>query len=131
MGQNTIVNNLPSEMVPSAQKNEQWRKQHLDWATGKSFFNYSLVFGKFDFPKLGISGIGWGTAITFWITAFGFSLYFYLNKNYHIYFKLSCWKKIISHLYQIFLILIHMFLIEALINLICHSQAKSIYPFLL
>lgn len=43
MGQNTIVNNLPSEMVPSAQKNEQWRKQHLDWATGKSFFNYSLV----------------------------------------------------------------------------------------
>lgn len=66
------------------------------------FFNYSLVFGKFDFPKLGISGIGWGTAITFWITAFGFSLYFYLNKNYHIYFKLSCWKKIISHLYQIF-----------------------------
>src|SRR5574344_1086068 len=43
MGQNTIVNNLPSEMVPSTQKNEQWRKQHLDWATGKSFFNYSLV----------------------------------------------------------------------------------------
>ena len=66
------------------------------------FFNYSLMFGKFDFPKLGISGIGWGASITFWITAFAFSLYMYLDKSYRIYFKLSSWKKIVSHLYQIF-----------------------------
>lgn len=66
------------------------------------FFNYSLMFGKFGFPNLGIAGIGWGAAMTFWIITLGFSVYFCLNKSYRIYFKLPHWKKIISQLYEIF-----------------------------
>lgn len=66
------------------------------------FFNYSLMFGKFGFPNLGIAGIGWGAAMTFWIITVGFSVYFCLNKSYRIYFKLPRWKKIIHQLYEIF-----------------------------
>lgn len=66
------------------------------------FFNYSLMFGKFGFPNLGIAGIGWGAALTFWIITLGFSLYFCLNKSYRIYFKFPRWKKIIPQLYEIF-----------------------------
>lgn len=35
--------NLPRQMMPFSQKNKAWRKKHMDWADGKSFFNYSLV----------------------------------------------------------------------------------------
>lgn len=66
------------------------------------FFNYSLMFGKFGFPNLGIAGIGWGAALTFWIIALGFSVYFCLNKSYRIYFKFPRWKKIIPQLHEIF-----------------------------
>ena len=51
------------------------------------FFNYSLMFGKFALPTLGIAGIGWGAAISFWIISTGFSLYFCLNKSYRIYWQ--------------------------------------------
>ncbi|MDQ5900204.1 MAG: multidrug resistance protein family [Pseudomonadota bacterium] len=66
------------------------------------FFNYSLMFGKFGFPNLGIAGIGWGAAMTFWIITLGFSVYFCLNKSYRIYFKIPRWKKIVPRLYEIF-----------------------------
>lgn len=66
------------------------------------FFNYSLMFGKFGFPDLGIAGIGWGAALTFWIITLGFSVYFCFSKNYRIYFKLPHWKKIIPQLHEIF-----------------------------
>jgi multidrug resistance protein, MATE family len=66
------------------------------------FFNYSLMFGKFGFPNLGIAGIGWGAAITFWIITIGFSIYFCLNKSYRIYFKFPRWKKIVPQLHEIF-----------------------------
>lgn len=65
------------------------------------FFNYSLMFGKFGFPSLGIAGIGWGAAITFWIITLGFSIYFCLNKSYRIYFKCPRWKKIVPQLHEI------------------------------
>ena len=35
--------NLPPQQLPYYKKNKQWRKQHLDWADSKTFFNYSLV----------------------------------------------------------------------------------------
>lgn len=35
--------NLPSQQLPFNKKNKKWRKQHLDWADSKTFFNYSLV----------------------------------------------------------------------------------------
>ncbi|MFZ0218647.1 MAG: MATE family efflux transporter [Candidatus Aquirickettsiella sp.] len=66
------------------------------------FFNYSLMFGKFGFPNLGIAGIGWGAALTFWVITLGFSIYFCLNKSYRIYFKFPRWKKIMPQLHEIF-----------------------------
>lgn len=35
--------NLPPQMLPFKKKGTKWRKAHLDWADGKSFFNYDLV----------------------------------------------------------------------------------------
>ena len=66
------------------------------------FFNYSLMFGKFGLPLLGIAGIGWGAAISFWIITIGFLIYFYLNKSYHIYLKLPRFHKIGPALKEIF-----------------------------
>ena len=66
------------------------------------FFNYSLMFGKFGFPNLGIAGIGWAAALTFWIITLGFSTYFCFNKTYRLYFKWPRLKKIIPQLYEIF-----------------------------
>lgn len=66
------------------------------------FFNYSLMFGKFGFPNLGIAGIGWGAALTFWIITLGFCVYFCLSKTYRIYFKFPRWQKIVPQLLEIF-----------------------------
>ena len=41
MGNNII--NLPPQQLPFSKKNKAWRKKHLDWAEGKTFFNHSLV----------------------------------------------------------------------------------------
>ena len=35
--------NLPPQQLPFNKKNKAWRKQILDWADNKTFFNYSLV----------------------------------------------------------------------------------------
>lgn len=35
--------NLPPQQLPFYKKNRKWRKQHLDWADSKTFFNYSPV----------------------------------------------------------------------------------------
>ena len=35
--------NLPPQQLPFNKKNKKWRKQHLDFADSKTFFNYSLV----------------------------------------------------------------------------------------
>lgn len=35
--------NLPPQQLPFSKKNKAWRKKHLDWADGKTFFNDSLV----------------------------------------------------------------------------------------
>jgi MATE family multidrug resistance protein len=66
------------------------------------FFNYSLMFGQFGLPNLGIAGIGWGAAISFWILATGFSLYFCLNKSYRIYLQFPRLSKIVPALQEIF-----------------------------
>lgn len=34
---------LPPQQLPMSKKNKKWRRAHLDWATGKTFFNYSPV----------------------------------------------------------------------------------------
>lgn len=35
--------NFPSQMLPFNRKGKKWRKQVLDWADSKAFFNYNLV----------------------------------------------------------------------------------------
>lgn len=35
--------NLPPQQLPLSKKNKAWRKAHLDWADGRTFFNYSPV----------------------------------------------------------------------------------------
>ena len=66
------------------------------------FFNYALVFGAFLFPKLGIAGIGWGTAFAFWIIAGLFTAYFFLKKDLRIYLKFRSIPKITAALKEIF-----------------------------
>ena len=39
---NSIIN-LPPQQLPFNKKNKAWRKKHLDWAEGRTFFNHSLV----------------------------------------------------------------------------------------
>lgn len=39
---NSIIN-LPPQQLPFSKKTKAWRKKHLDWAEGKTFFNHSLV----------------------------------------------------------------------------------------
>ena len=39
---NSIIN-LPPQQLPFSKKNKAWRKKHLDWAEGRTFFNHSLV----------------------------------------------------------------------------------------
>lgn len=34
---------FPPQQLPFSKKNKAWRKKVLDWASGRSFFNYSLV----------------------------------------------------------------------------------------
>lgn len=51
------------------------------------FFSFSLIFGKFGMPALGISGAGWGITISYWITFFILSIYLLVNKCYRFYFK--------------------------------------------
>ena len=41
MGNNVF--NLPPQQLPFSRKTKAWRKQHLQWAEGKTFFNHSLV----------------------------------------------------------------------------------------
>ena len=35
--------NLPPQQLPFNKKTKEWRKKHLDWADGKTFFNHDLV----------------------------------------------------------------------------------------
>lgn len=51
------------------------------------FFSFSLIFGKFGMPALGIAGAGWGTTISYWIMAFILSTYVLVNKRYQVYFN--------------------------------------------
>ena len=65
------------------------------------FFNYSLMFGYFGFPQLGMAGIGWGTALSFWIITLGFTIYFFFEKNYRTYLILPTFKKTVSAIKEI------------------------------
>lgn len=40
---NGISTTFPAQQLPYSKKGKEWRRQHLDWADTKSFFNYGLV----------------------------------------------------------------------------------------
>ena len=40
---NTINSSLPRQMLPFNKKTKEWRKQNIQWAVAKTYFNYSLV----------------------------------------------------------------------------------------
>lgn len=47
--------------------------------------NYTLVFGKFGFPKLGAVGTGWTSAVVMWVMFFALFIYTYSKKDYQAY----------------------------------------------
>jgi MATE family multidrug resistance protein len=53
------------------------------------FANYSLMFGHFGFPALGMFGIGLGTSVGFWLLLVGFILYIWSQPDYRCYFSRS------------------------------------------
>ena len=38
-----LIHNLPSQQLPFSKKTKEWRKKHLDWAEGRTYFTYSPV----------------------------------------------------------------------------------------
>ena len=49
------------------------------------FLSFSLIFGKFGFPALGVAGAGWGTSISYWISAVFLIIYVLCNTKYRAY----------------------------------------------
>ncbi|MCX7117752.1 MAG: MATE family efflux transporter [Legionellales bacterium] len=47
--------------------------------------SFALIFGKFGLPALGIAGAGWGSSISYWISALFLMAYVFTNKNYTCY----------------------------------------------
>lgn len=50
------------------------------------FWSYTLIFGKFGLPALGIAGAGWGMTISYWVTVLVLVTYILSKENYNRYF---------------------------------------------
>ena len=57
----------------------------LCWTPLAIFLNYILIFGCFGLPKLGISGIGWGLTISYWISVILLIFYLIVSPKYKKY----------------------------------------------
>lgn len=60
--------------------------------------NYALVFGHFGLPKLGMLGIGLGTAIGYSLLAIGLGIYILYHPHYRGYFKRGPAKTNVWHI---------------------------------
>lgn len=47
--------------------------------------NYTLIFGKFGFPALGLPGVGWASAFSYWFMGITLSLYVLLRSPFNHY----------------------------------------------
>ncbi|MGB3491433.1 MAG: MATE family efflux transporter [Elainellaceae cyanobacterium] len=65
--------------------------------------NYTLIFGKFGFPALGLSGVGWASAFSYWVIGIALSLYVLLRSPFNHY---PIWRS----LFQVRLPLLRMIL---------------------
>lgn len=70
----------------------------LFWVPLAIFLNYVLIFGAFGMPKLGISGIGWGLTISYWLSVTGLIIYLVMNKTYKHYILSALSSKPYSYL---------------------------------
>ena len=43
---------FPKQQIPFSRKTKKWRKQHLDWADSRSYFNYELVRNSVTHKKI-------------------------------------------------------------------------------
>lgn len=59
----------------------------LIWVPLNIFSNYTLMFGKFGLPALGIAGIGWGATLSYWVTTIGLIIYILSKQHYRQYFR--------------------------------------------
>lgn len=50
------------------------------------FFSFTLIFGQFGLPSLGIAGAGWGQTVSNWITVLLIGGYTLINNDYKRYF---------------------------------------------
>lgn len=62
------------------------------------FANYTLMFGKFGFPQLGMQGIGLGTAIAYWVILFGIAGFLISRAEFRSYFSKDLLKPVSIHL---------------------------------
>lgn len=74
----------------------------LLWVPATILCNYIFIFGKWGVPVLGIAGIGWGTALSFWITSIILAIYLYLDPAYHPYLNSGATKNEHSRLKELF-----------------------------
>jgi len=57
----------------------------LGWVPIAILFNYTLIFGAFGFPQMGIAGIGWGLTASYWLTVTALVIYLFLSSTYKKY----------------------------------------------
>ena len=58
----------------------------LSWVILNIAINYSLIFGHFGLPAMGIAGLGWGSTLSYWITAVAWLIYLLSRQYYRPYF---------------------------------------------
>jgi len=55
------------------------------------FFFYVFLFGKFGFPKLGLSGVGYGLTISYYLVNIPFLVYLVFSKQFKVYRLFDKW----------------------------------------
>jgi MATE family multidrug resistance protein len=58
---------------------------NLIWIPISLLCSYVLMFGKWGFTAMGITGTGWGWTIGMWFASIALTLYIFLNPNYRRY----------------------------------------------